>query len=201
MDYQVFLANVFQVCEGGIVLLVSGLLSIALHKIAVYFNLNNEAKLKATLDGVMTTAVHSAEGWAELKDTAPTGSDKMDEAVKVARMLLTDETFKSFTDEQLKKLINAAWSSQINVPAGTTDVLSVTPTFPIAAVAVPPAPVVPAPVAVSKDAGFKINNALDLPRAQKVIEQVQERAAALREADIQAIAKAVAAQLTSPQKE
>lgn len=114
---QVILANLFQVVEGGLVMLVTGLASIALHKLCIKFHLGNEAELKGALDVALGKAVHAAEGWAEAKTTEPTGSEKMDVAVKMARMLLTNPTFKAFTDEQLKHLIESALSQEKDLVA------------------------------------------------------------------------------------
>lgn len=113
---QVFAANLFQLFEGSLVVLATGLGGIVLHKIAVKFGLQNEAELKAGLDFAITHGVHGAEGWANKQANAPTGSDKMDEAVKIARMLMANDAFKNLTDENLKKLIEAKLSMTINNP-------------------------------------------------------------------------------------
>lgn len=113
---QSILANVFQLFEGSLVVLATGLGGIVLHKLAVKFHLQNEAELKTGLDYAVTHAVHGAEGWANTHVNAPTGSEKMDEAIKIARMLMTNEAFKNLTDENLKKLIEARLSMSINNP-------------------------------------------------------------------------------------
>jgi hypothetical protein len=122
---QVIAANVFQALEGSLVVLCTGLASIALHKLCVKFHLDNEAALKDGLDYALKNAVHSAESWAGSKAAAPSGSEKMDEAIKVARMLLTNEAFRKFTDEQLKKLLESALNQHIDdtpaPPAPTAD--------------------------------------------------------------------------------
>lgn len=113
---QVFLAMLFKLFEGSLIVLSTGLGGIVLHKLAIKFHLNNEAQLKEGLDYALSNAVHGAEGWANAHETEITGSAKMDEAIKIARMLLADPTFKSITDEQLKKLIEAKLTMTINNP-------------------------------------------------------------------------------------
>lgn len=113
-EIQVVAANVFQVIEAGLVIIVTGLATALLGKLVVKFHLQNEDTLKAGLDAAMQTAVHSAESWANAKATEVTGSEKLDEAVKVARLLLTNPAFKNLTDEQLKKFAEAAVNQYIN---------------------------------------------------------------------------------------
>lgn len=121
---QVWLANIFQLLEGSLVVLVTGIGGVVLHKLAVKFHLNNEAELKAGLDYALEKGVRGAEGWADAKANAPTGSEKMDEAVKIARMFLTSPAFKGMADEQLKKLVEAALHQHINADAEVTPVVA-----------------------------------------------------------------------------
>lgn len=111
---QIVLANIFQVAEGALVMLATGVAGILLHKLAVKFHLGNEVELKAGLDYALEKGVRSAESWANGKSTAVTGGEKMDMALGVTRLFLTNPTFKGMADTQLKKLVEAALHTHIN---------------------------------------------------------------------------------------
>lgn len=108
-------ANVFELFEGSFTVLATALAGIVLHKIAVKLHLQNEAELKNGLDFVITRAVHGAEGWADAHEVPPEGSDKMSEAIKIARMFLATPAFKGLTDDSLKRLIEAKLSMESNL--------------------------------------------------------------------------------------
>lgn len=123
MDWSPILANALLLVIGIIGIVLSGLATLAVKALAKKYNLQNTDLLLTNADALVSTAVHAAEAWAEKAAVKPTGNEKMDYAIKVVRTAATNPLVQQWTDEHVKKVIEAKLYEVINKyePASTTD--------------------------------------------------------------------------------
>jgi len=110
---------------------LAGLATWAVQKLVAKLHMDNIAGLQEIVDDAVNKGIHYAEQWAAQQASKPVGSEKMQQCLQFAEMILGNKVVQQYGRDALKKLVDSLLHQQEG-DAGPVPVTTITPVAPSA---------------------------------------------------------------------